>query len=154
MSWSAIYIMASLVTVGWAILADRQRLRDVACMLFWFCVLSNSARVLWGQHTAAALYPIMDIIGLTITSAIYARHRREWARVLAFLFLAQIAAHVAYLGHEVANGYYYALTLNVLFSLQLFTVMVAGAPHVWHRICNIGVVPHHGGGHNSEATRQ
>lgn len=152
--WSTVYIAASLATVGWAMFSGRPHLRDASCMLFWFCVLSNAARAFWGQYAATSLYPIMDIIGLSVTATVYTKHGDKWAMVLSFLFLAQIAAHVAFLGQEHADNYYYAICLNILFSLQLLTVVAAGAPYVWDRVRDCLVVPHQGGGPHREASRK
>lgn len=121
---SLIYGAAALLTLFAVLPKWHAHLDIVTCAALMLC--SWAVSITAYGFNAIWVYPLMDFAFGTAVVVLLRRQWGNWKFALALLFLASIATHMIY--HVVIpptfrSWRYYALVLNVIFSLQLLTVL-------------------------------
>lgn len=128
---------------AWSASQDKPNYVDaqgVAGLLAISYGLTNVVHSAYGLTDAILAFPIIDFALTWMVLRAWLRNRRAWKLVLAGLLVAQLAAHAAFIvawhnGEATMGGlWYYTLTINGTFALQLLTVGSTGASYVLGRL--------------------
>lgn len=162
--WTVLFAVGTVVMIGVCALAALLRNQALeifaaAGMVAVFTVVSRVVSYYTDMPWSAALWPIQDVVFLTLAAGLWRMRRDWWKAALAVCFAVQCAAHAAYWWFVLTEGAGQGLTvaylwiINPLFGAEVVILTLAGGRHVAGYIFDLARLFWAGGEDHSPAFR-